>query len=114
MIAQPAGMSHLIMEQEQRLPGTTFDDVELDTSGLHQLLSPRYRSCRHDAAPTFHLCGKGSPPCCLKGRGRKSQAIHQRLDGRHPTMDIPMMSKVSGLRWGFDSGRLFNVRGCAV
>src|SRR5207302_9699419 len=39
-------------------------------------------------APTFHLCGKGFSP----RKGRKSQTMRQ-VDGRHPSMDIPRMSK---------------------
>src|SRR4029453_14302490 len=96
MVAQPARMPHLIMEQEQRLPSTAFDDLNLATSGLDQFFSPRHGSCCHDAAPTFHLCGKGPSPYILKGRRNKSQAMRQRLD-RHPSMDIHMMSKA--LAW---------------
>src|SRR5438132_9848442 len=88
MVAQPARMSRLIVEQEQRLPGAAFDDVQLDTSGLDQLFSPRHGTCCHDVAPTFHLCGKGFSP----RKGRKSQTMRQ-VDGRHPSMDIPRMSK---------------------
>src|SRR5215813_4338187 len=80
MVVQPTWMSHLIVEEEQRLPGAAFNDVQLTTSGLDQLFSPRHGSGCHDAAPTFHLCGKGPSPYLLKGRGSKSQAMRQKLD----------------------------------
>src|SRR5262245_18131280 len=78
MVAQPARMAHLIVEQEQRLPGAAFDDMQLATSGLDQFFSPRHGSCCHAVAPTFHLCGKGLSLYILKGS--KSQAMRQKLD----------------------------------
>src|SRR5438132_4825153 len=100
MVAQPARMSQLIMEQEQRLPGTAFDDVQLDASGLDQFVSPRHGSCCHDAAPTFHLCGKdpSSLPSC---QGRKRQTMRHKRDSEHPSMDTPRMSKTLAGDRGF-------------
>src|SRR5438067_13391235 len=92
MVAQPARMSRLIVEQEQRLPGAAFDDVQLDTSGLDQLFSARDGTCCDDVAPTFHLCGKGSSP----RKGRKSKAMRE-VDGMHTRVYIPRMSKALAL-----------------
>ena len=73
MVAQPARMSHLIVEQEQRLPSAAFDDVQLATSGLDQLFSPRHDVVAMMQHLPFIYVAKAPHPPCSKGEGERAK-----------------------------------------